>query len=576
VVPDVPYRYARTKKLIGQILKEMKAVHEGMIQEALTLQREEGGQIGQILIKLGHLDEATLQKGLARQAGIDLFDLGSVDFTPELLEAVDPETAKLFDVLPVRQEPGKLVVALGNPQNTAVLDDLRFVTGGDVEGVLAPEDQIKELVQQHYGDATSTMDQIVEEVVDAVGGASTSRRRDSVDLADAEAMAQSAPIIKLLQYILFQAIRDRASDVHFEPFEDDFKIRYRVDGALYELQAPPRHLALPLISRVKVMSGLDIAETRLPQDGRIEIMIGGRPVDLRVSTLPTLYGESCVIRILDRSIVSLDLTQVGLSDAELEIIKRLIRLPHGIVLVTGPTGSGKTTTLYSGLNFANDVGIKIITTEDPVEYELDGIVQVQVNEEIGVTYSRCLRSILRQDPDMILVGEIRDFETAQIAVEASLTGHVVFSTLHTNDAPLAITRMLDLGVEPFLVSATLEAVIAQRLVRTICPDCKVTYEPGAEVLMELGLRAEDIRGKHFAYGTGCENCHGSGYKGRTGIFEILTMSEALRLMVIEGASSDAIREQALREGMGVLREAGLRAIFNGVTTVEEVLRETAA
>ncbi len=576
MVPDVPYRYARTKKLLGQILKEMKAVHEGMIQEALTAQREEGGQIGQILIRLGHLDEATLQQGLARQAGLDMFDLSSVEFSAELIESVDPETAKLFDVLPVKREEGKLVVALGNPQNTAVLDDLRFVTGGEVEGVLAPQDQIKELVQKYYGDSVSTMEQLVEEVVEQVGGAASAKRRGTVDLADAEQMAQSAPIIKLLQYILFQAIRDRASDVHFEPFEDDFKIRYRVDGALYELQAPPRHLALPLISRVKVRAGLDIAETRLPQDGRIEIMIGGRPVDLRVSTLPTLHGESCVIRILDRSIVSLDLAQVGLSDSELDTLKRLIHLPHGIVLVTGPTGSGKTTTLYSGLNFANDVGIKIITTEDPVEYELDGIVQVQVNDEIGVTYSRCLRSILRQDPDMILVGEIRDHETAQIAVEASLTGHVVFSTLHTNDAPLAITRILDLGIEPFLVAATLEAVVAQRLVRTICTECKVTYEPGTEVLMELGLTAEDIRGKHFAYGTGCDNCHGSGYKGRIGIFEILVMSEALRQMVIEGESSDAIREQALREGMGVLREAGLRAIFNGTTTVEEVLRETAA
>ncbi len=293
-----------------------------------------------------------------------------------------------------------------------------------------------------------------------------------VDLEDAEAMAQSAPVIKLLNYILFQAIRDQASDVHLEPFEEDFKIRYRVDGALYELEAPPRHLALALISRVKVMAGLDIAETRLPQDGRIELMIGGRPVDLRVSTLPTMFGESCVMRILDRSVVSLDLAQLGLREHELEAFKRLIRLPHGIVLVTGPTGSGKTTTLYSGLNDANDVGVKIITTEDPVEYDLDGIMQVQVNEEIGVTYSRCLRSILRQDPDMILVGEIRDNETAQIAVEASLTGHVVFSTLHTNDAPLAITRLLDLGIEPFLLAATLEAVVAQRLVRRSAPSAR--------------------------------------------------------------------------------------------------------
>jgi type IV pilus assembly protein PilB len=554
----------------------MKAVHEGMIQEALAVQREEGGQIGQILVKLGHLDEATLQQGLARQAGLETVDLANVQITPELLETVDAETARIFNVLPIRRENGKLVVAVANPQNTTVLDDLRFMTGGEVEGVIAPEAEVRQLVEKHYGGAESTMAQLVDEVVEEVGGtaAAATRRHDGVDLADAEQMANSAPVIKLLQYILFQAIRDRSSDIHLEPFDNDFKIRYRVDGALYDLQAPPPHLALPLISRVKVMAGLDIAETRLPQDGRIEIMIGGRPVDLRVSTLPTLYGESCVIRVLDRSVVSLDLEQVGLREAGLEAIKRLINLPHGIVLVTGPTGSGKTTTLYSCLNFVNDVGIKIITTEDPVEYELEGIVQIQVNEDIGVGYAECLRSILRQDPDMILVGEIRDLPTAQIAVEASLTGHVVFSTLHTNDAPLAVTRMLDLGIESFLVSATLEAILAQRLVRLVCTECKVFYEPSTEVLMELGLRPEDIAGKRFAYGKGCETCHGSGYKGRTGIFEILMVSEAVRQMILKGASSDAIRDQARREGMQTLRESGLVAIFDGITTVEEVLRET--
>jgi type IV pilus assembly protein PilB len=570
-----PYRYARTRKLLGQILKEMKAVHEGMIQEALARQRQEGGQIGQILVTLGHIDEATLQSALARQAGLDFVDLATVSPSRDLIDAVDAETARIFNVIPIRREGGKIVVALSNPQNRTILDDLRFMTGSEVEGVIAAEAQIRRLVEQHYGDAKSTMAQLVDEVVQQVGAApGTGRRGEGIDLADPEQMASLAPVIKLLQYILFQAIRDRASDIHLEPFEHDFKIRYRVDGALYELQAPPQHLALALISRVKVMAGLDIAETRLPQDGRIEIMIGGRPVDLRVSTLPTLHGESCVIRVLDRSVVSLDLAQVGLREAELENLKRLIKLPHGIVLVTGPTGSGKTTTLYSALNFANDVGIKIITTEDPVEYELEGIVQIQVNEEIGVTYARCLRSILRQDPDMILVGEIRDLETAQIAVEASLTGHVVFSTLHTNDAPLAVTRLLDLGIESFLVAATVEAIIAQRLVRSICRGCKVGYEPGPEVLMELSLRAEDLQGKRFAYGQGCDACHGSGYKGRTAIFEILNVSEAIRQMIMDGASSDAIRDQARREGMRTLRESGLLAIFDGVTTVEEVVRET--
>ncbi|MCP5065952.1 MAG: type II/IV secretion system protein [bacterium] len=568
------YRYARTKKLLGQILKEMKLVHEGMIQQALAVQKEEGGQIGQILIKQGDLQEKDLQIALARQAGLEMIDLKTITFTPQLLERIDANTAKMFNCLPVREEPGKLVVALGNPQNTALLDDLRFMAGGEVEGVLAPDDEIEKLVQQHYGTARDSMADLVDSVVTEMGAPTGPARSGGVDLADTEAMANSPPVIKLLQYILFQAIRDRASDIHREPFDGDFKIRYRVDGALYELEAPPQHLSLPLISRVKVMAGLDIAETRLPQDGRIEISIAGRPVDLRVSTLPTMYGESCVIRVLDRSVVSLDLEQVGLREQELETMKRLIKLPHGIVLVTGPTGSGKTTTLYSALNFANDVGVKIITTEDPVEYELDGISQIQVNEEIDVTYSKCLRAILRQDPDMILVGEIRDLDTAQIAVEAALTGHVVFSTLHTNDAPQAVTRMLDLGIEPFLVSATVEAIIAQRLVRTVCDHCKVFYEPGPEILMELGLGSTDLQGKRFAYGKGCNRCNATGYKGRTAIFEMLVLSDILRKMILDGDSADELRAQGQREGMQTLRASGLVAVFEGRTTVEEVIRES--
>jgi type IV pilus assembly protein PilB len=568
-------RYARTKKLLGQILKEMKAVHEGMIQEALAIQRSEGGQIGQILVRQGNLDEATLQQGLARQAGMEVVDLSTVQFDEDLLGRIDANTAKMFNILPVRQEGSRLIVALSNPSNTAVLEDLRFMTGGEVEGVLAPQDQVNKLIDKHYGGAVDSMKELVEDVVSNSGVPTTVRRGAGIDLEDQEAMANSPPVIKLLQYILFQAIRDRASDIHLEPFEDDFKIRYRVDGALYELESPPQHLALPLISRVKVMSGLDIAETRMPQDGRIEIGIGGRPVDLRVSTLPTMYGESCVIRVLDRSVVSLDLAQIGLREQELEMVKHLIGLPHGIVLVTGPTGSGKTTTLYSALNEANDVGIKIITTEEPVEYELDGIMQINVDEPAGVTYAKCLRAILRQDPDMILVGEIRDKETATIAVEAALTGHVVFSTLHTNNAAQAIPRVLDLGIEPFLLAATIEALMAQRLVRTICNGCKVSYEPGADVLLELALEDSELQGKRFAYGKGCRACNGTGYKGRTGIYEMIVMSEAIREMIMEGASSDAIHAQARREGMRTLRESGLLAIFDGITTVEEVIRETA-
>jgi type IV pilus assembly protein PilB len=573
-VAESNYRYARTKKLLGQVLKEMKAVHEGMVQEALAVQRKEGGQIGRILVRLGHVDEATLMAALGRQAGFETIDLSRVAFTPELIESVDPNTARIFGCVPVRKEPGKLVVAISNPQNVTVLDDLRFLTGGDVEGVLAPEAQLAEVVQRHYPSGVSAMTDLVEEAESTVAARPAARRDGGIDLADAEAMANSAPVIKLLQYILFQAIRDRASDIHLEPFESDFKIRYRVDGVLYDLEAPPRHLAPALISRVKVMSGLDIAETRMPQDGRIEIAIGGRAVDLRVSTLPTMFGESCVIRVLDRSVVSLDITQIGLREHEMDTMKRLMALPHGIVLVTGPTGSGKTTTLYSCLNSVNDVGVKIITTEDPVEYELEGVIQIQVNEEIGVTYASCLRSILRQDPDIILVGEIRDLETAQIAVEASLTGHLVFSTLHTNDAPLAVTRLLDLGIEPFLVSATVEAILAQRLVRRVCAQCRVNYAPSAEVLSELELTPEKVGDRTFSYGRGCPTCNGTGYKGRMAVFEIMLLTESLRQMILDGASSDALRTQARREGMRTLRESGLLAIFDGMTTVEEVLRET--
>jgi len=569
-----PYRYARQKKLLGQVLKELKLCHEGMIQEALGVQKQEGGLIGSILVRLKHISEAQLQQGLAKQGGLELVDLSALRLTPELIATVDANTARMFGVLPIRRDGDKLIVALSNPANATVLDDLRFLTGGEVEGVLAPEGQLKEAIERAYGSAQDAMKALVAELVSGMGPATGTRRGEGPDLADAEAMANSPPVIKLLQYILFQAIRDRASDIHLEPFDGDFKIRYRVDGALYELEAPPAHLAMPLISRVKVMAGLDIAETRLPQDGRIEIGIAGRPVDLRVSTLPTMYGESCVVRVLDRSVVSLDLAQVGLRENEIELIKRLIALPHGIVLVTGPTGSGKTTTLYSCLNFANDVGVKIITTEDPVEYELEGVVQIQVNEEIGVSYASCLRSILRQDPDMILVGEIRDLDTAQIAVESALTGHVVFSTVHTNDAPQAVTRLLDLGIEAFLISATVQAIVAQRLVRTVCRECKLTYDPGPDVLMELDLRPQDLQGKRFAYGKGCRTCNGTGYKGRTALFEILVMSETVRQMVLDGVSSDELREQARREGMRTLRESGLLAIFDGVTTVEEVLRET--
>ncbi len=575
-------RFGVRKKLIGQVLKEMRLVHEGQIQEALGLQKKEGGRIGQALVRMGAITEDQLMVALGKQAGLDVIDLRSFEPSKEAVSRVDETYARPFQIVPVSFDGTTLVVAMADAMNKGALDDIRFTANCEVKGVVAEPSQVAAAIEKAYGKEQNVMASILKEIEEGglVPAKGKQARRSGAtgsavtDLEDVEEMANAAPVKKLLNYILYQAIRDRASDIHLEPFEDEFKIRYRVDGVLYELEAPPLHLSGALISRVKVMSGLDISETRVPQDGRIDLAIGGRPVDLRISTLPTMFGESCVMRVLDRSVVSLDLTQIGLREDEVGKIKQMIDLPHGIILVTGPTGSGKTTTLYSALNQANDVSMKIITTEDPVEYDLEGIVQVQINEEIGVTYAACLRSILRQDPDMILVGEIRDRETAQISIEASLTGHVVFSTLHTNDAPLAITRLVDIGVEPFLIAATLEGVVGQRLVRRICTGCKTWYEPSIEILRELDIAPEQVAGKKFAYGKGCAACNGTGYKGRMAIFEIMVVSDAVREMIMDKAPTSHIRDLARREGMRTLRESGLLAIFDGTTSVEEVIRET--
>jgi len=396
----------------------------------------------------------------------------------------------------------------------------------------------------------------------------------SIDLESLMEIQDAAPVRKLLNMVMLLAIKDRASDIHFEPFEDEYKMRYRCDGVLYEMVPPPRHLAMAISTRIKVMSNLDIAERRLPQDGRIELNVGGNSVDMRVSILPTMFGESCVIRVLDRGQVGLDLNRVGMEKDILAQWRELIKKPNGILLVTGPTGSGKTTTLYSALNELNEITDKIITTEDPVEYDIDGIIQVPINADIGVTFANVLRSILRQDPDKILVGEIRDLETAQIAVQASLTGHMVFSTLHTNDAPGAVTRLRDMGLDTFLITATLEGILAQRLVRKICDDCRTEFEPSPEMIMELNLRGADVSGKKFYFGKGCDRCNNTGYRGRSGIFELIAINDELRDMISAGASTDQLRNACRRMGMETLREAGLKAIFNGNTTIDEVVHET--
>ena len=549
------------RRLLGQILKDLGLVREGQIQEALAEQRSQGGLIGQILVQLKHCTRADVTRALAEQAGLGSVDLGGVAPAPAALEKVDGNTAHAFGVLPLELQGGTLTVAIGDPLNTAVLEDLRFTTGLDVRGVVADQELLRAAIQEAYGDEQSLAEAIDDAARAAVGG-------------DVGSAASSMPVVRLLNSILHRAIKDRASDVHFEVYHEAFRIRYRVDGALYEVEAPPAHLALPLVARIKVMADLDIAETRMPQDGRIELSIDNRPVDLRVATLPGVAGEGCVLRVLDRSAVQLDLTVLGMSRSDEEALRELTQLPHGIVLITGPTGSGKTTTLYAMLQEANDASVKIITAEDPVEYDIEGIVQVPINEDIGVTYAAVLRTVLRQDPDKILVGEIRDAATASTAVEASLTGHTVFSTLHTNDAPSAVTRLVDIGVEPFLITATLEAVVAQRLVRSVCPDCRTSFQPDEELLRELGSDGEAMRGATFHYGKGCEACHHTGYRGRTGLFEVMRIDGQLRRAIQAGASVGELREKAVQAGMTTLRQAGLRAAAEGRTTIEEVLRET--
>jgi type IV pilus assembly protein PilB len=467
-----------------------------------------------------------------------------------------------------------LRVALVDPFDLHAAEDLRFALGKDIHVVVSPSDQIEDLIKQHYGTDTTSMDEVLKQLGQAGELLSVSDGREGDGEAAVEAEANATPIIRFVDLILYQAIQDRASDIHFEPFENEFKIRYRVDGALYEMSPPPRHLALPVISRLKVMANMNIAERRLPQDGRIQKHIAGRNVDLRVSTLPTQFGESLVLRVLDRSIVNLDLEALGMPDYIYNFLLEMIERPNGIFIATGPTGSGKTTTLYSCLRKVNTIDSKLLTAEEPVEYDLEGIVQVPVNDAIGLTFARVLRSFLRQDPDRIMVGETRDLETAQIAIQASLTGHLVFTTLHTNDAPGAITRLIDMGVEPFLISSTLEAVLAQRLLRSICRQCRTTYAPSETLLAELGISRKDVGDKQFFYGKGCDACNNTGYKGRKGIYELLRLTDPIRELINERAPTVTLKQKAVELGMATLRQDGLRSIFAGDTTVEEVLRYT--
>ncbi len=563
---------------IGQILVDLGFITEEQLELLLEEQQHRPGELlGRIAVDLEMVEQEQVAQALAEQLGLQVISLKDVVIPPEVLAYVTEPMAQLYRIIPVSFKDNTLTVAMCEPQKLSVVDELRSFLGYEIRPVVATEKDIKEALDRYYASGTDSVESILGEIESDESLRKAVEEADEegpIDLTSMEALADSAPVRKLLNMILLLAIKDHSSDLHFEPFETEFKIRIRGDGVLYEMVPPPRHLATAITTRIKVMANLDIAERRLPQDGRIRLTVGGHPVDLRVSVLPTMFGESVVLRILDRSVVMLDLNAVGMDAHILSRFREIIRKPHGIVLVTGPTGSGKTTTLYAALNELNCVDDKIITTEDPVEYDMDGIIQIPIDPSIGNTFAHCLRSILRQDPDKILVGEIRDLETAEIAVQASLTGHMVFSTLHTNDAPSTVTRLRDMGIPPFLITATLEAVLAQRLVRRICVECREEFVPSSETLMELSLRPEEVTGKKFYRGRGCIACNNTGFKGRVGLFELLEINDELRDMINSGASAEILRDVGLRAGMTPLRDAGLKKIHSGVTTCEEVVRET--
>jgi len=506
---------------------------------------------------------------VANELGVGIInDLAHFNAPPELLAIIPGGMARLHGAFPVNIDSVGLTVCLVDPLNPQVLEDLRFALGKEIILAVAPSHVVEKKINEAYGGEGQALDEILNQLQAGVDNGSDAAGQN------AEAEANSAPIIRYVDLVLYQAINEGASDIHFEPFERDFKIRYRVDGSLYEMAPPPPHLALPIISRLKVMSNMNIAEKRIPQDGRIVKHVGDKQVDMRVSSLPTQHGESIVLRVLDRSNINLSLDMLGMPPAIFDYINKTVRKPNGIFVCTGPTGAGKTTTLYAALKEINTMDSKLLTAEDPVEYDVDGIVQVPVYESIGLTFSRILRAFLRQDPDRILVGEIRDVDTAQIAIQASLTGHLVLSTLHTNDAPGAVTRLIDMGTEPFLVAASLEGILAQRLLRTICKDCRASYEPNEALLNQLGVSSHELGDKEFYTGRGCDVCDQSGYKGRRGLFELLDMSDPIRELVTDRAPTVVIKQKAIELGMNTLREDGLRNIYEGNTTIEEVLKYT--
>jgi type IV pilus assembly protein PilB len=562
------------------LIKSQSLIDDLQFEDVAGEFKRTGKPVIQILQDSGIMDLDTVLQVIADALATRVVTINERNIPPEAIQAVPAKTARMYQCLPVGMDNGSLQVALVDPLNPARVDELTYVLKRDVQVVVADPGAIEKTIEKFYPEGGEALaSESFTELLKELGSDKEIAEEVSTVVATDNAavlaeLADQAPIVRFVNLVLFQAVQDRASDIHFEPFESEFRIRYRVDGALYEMSPPPKHLALPVISRIKVMANLNISERRLPQDGRIKYNVAGRVVDLRVSTLPTQFGESVVLRVLDRSAVSLEIEGLGFPKYLYDYLSETILRPNGIVIVTGPTGCGKTTTLYACLRRVNTIDSKLLTAEDPVEYDIEGIMQVAIHENVGLTFGKALRSFLRQDPDIIMVGEVRDLETAQISIQASLTGHLVLSTLHTNDSPGAVTRLIDMGVEPFLISSTLVAVVGQRLVRTICKNCRTPFEPTESQLALLNLSPHDIGEKAFYYGRGCSTCNDTGYRGRKGIFELLVISDPIRLLINERAPTVVLRQKAVELGMIPLRDDGLRSIFDGDTTIEEVVKYT--
>jgi len=561
------------KNAIGQLLVSENLITHEQLERALEEQRRYGGKIGSNLVRLGYISESTLAQFLGKQFNITAIDLSTCEIDHACVELIPQEIARKYLALPISREGNRLIVAMANPDNVFAIDGIKFITSMDVEPMVCPESSLLSAIDEHYS-TPDILDELIKDLDVVDLELVDTGEEEEIGLIQLKAQVEEAPVVKLINGLLTDAVRRMASDIHIEPFENMLRVRYRIDGVLRDMIYPPVRLKAALISRVKILADLDIAERRLPQDGRIKAKIGGNVVDIRVSTVPTIFGEKIVLRILNKEQLPLDLTILGFQEKALAEFHAGIKNPYGIVLVTGPTGSGKTTTLYSALTGLNTMKVNIMTVEDPVEYNLEGINQVNVKSEIGMNFARVLRSFLRQDPNIIMVGEIRDQETAQVAIKAALTGHLVLSTVHTNDAASAVVRLVHMGIEPFLVATACRLIVAQRLVRKVCQNCSENAEYHPEALREVGLDPNEHEGTRFLKGKGCEECNGTGYKGRIGLYEVMSINQRLRELILENASSSRIKEQAVKDGMVTLREDGLLKLIEGTTTLEEVLKET--